>query len=82
MVLEPSINNFPPFNPKATMFIDIRWTRSGDSSIGIINLQTYNLGGILHTNIAQNIAIGGGAANNVTYTSDPSSNYTPPTSIF
>ena len=80
MVLEPSINNFPPFDPKTTMFIDIRWTRSGDSPVGIVNLQTYNLGGVLHRNIVQNIAIGGGAANNTGYTSEPSPNYTPPTS--
>jgi hypothetical protein len=50
--LDTNITNFPPFNAKDPMFIDIKWTRAGDSTIGIIELSSYNLQGTLLRNIS------------------------------
>ena len=45
--LENNINNFPPFDSKYTMYIDIRWIRKGESVSGIINLSGFELQGSL-----------------------------------
>jgi hypothetical protein len=42
-----NIMNFIPFDPKYDMFIDVRWTRSGDSNTGNLSLLSYNLTGHL-----------------------------------
>jgi len=49
--LKNDIDNFPPFDPKDPLFIDIKWTREGSSTIGIIRLLEYKLGGLLERNI-------------------------------
>ena len=48
MILDALIDNFPPFDPKYKMYIDIKWTRIGDSNIGVVKLLNYNLYGSLH----------------------------------
>jgi hypothetical protein len=45
--LDSVVDNFPPFDTKYPMFIDIKWTRVGDSEIGIIELINYVLIGNL-----------------------------------
>jgi hypothetical protein len=35
------ITNFPPFDPKYNMFIDVKWIRKGDSKIGQIKIINY-----------------------------------------
>ena len=48
--LKSNIDNFPPFDPKDPLFVDIKWTREG-STIGIIRLLEYKLSGLLEANI-------------------------------
>jgi len=48
--LKSNIDNFPPFDPKDPLFVDIKWTREG-STIGIIRLLEYKLSGLLEVNI-------------------------------
>ena len=48
--LKSNIDNFPPFDPKDPLFVDIKWTREG-STIGIIGLLEYKLRGLLEANI-------------------------------
>ena len=48
--LKSDIDNFPPFDPKDPLFVDIKWTREG-STIGIIRLLEYKLSGLLEANI-------------------------------
>ena len=50
--LESNITNFPPFDPKDDMYIDIKFERSGPSTIGIISLNSYELKGTVSRNIA------------------------------
>jgi hypothetical protein len=52
--LSQSINNFPAFDSKYEMFIDIKWTRNGESSTGIISLSSYNLSGLVNRAFAAN----------------------------
>lgn len=52
--LKQEIENFPPLDPKSLLFIDIKWTRTGDSSTGVISLLSYNLSGSIQRNISQN----------------------------
>ena len=51
------INNFIPFDPSYNMFIDIRWTRAGDSNIGVISLLDYILSGSLDKNLTDGLSI-------------------------
>jgi hypothetical protein len=51
MDLEDNITNFPPFDPKDPMFIDIKWERFGTSDIGTIYLTDYTLSGSINRNI-------------------------------
>ena len=48
--LKSNIDNFPPFDPKDPLFVDLKWTREG-STIGIIRLLEYKLSGLLEANI-------------------------------
>jgi len=41
------IHDFIPFDPKYDMFVDVRWTRSGDSTTDSISVLSYNLTGSL-----------------------------------
>ena len=50
--LDTNITNFPLFNAKDTMFIDIMWTRADDSTIETIELNSYNLQGTVLRNIS------------------------------
>ena len=49
--LKSDIDNFPPFDPKDPLYVDVKWTRVGSSTIGIIRLLEYKLGGLLERNI-------------------------------
>jgi hypothetical protein len=49
--LKFDIDNFPPFDPKDPLYVDVKWTRVGSSTIGIIRLLEYKLGGLLERNI-------------------------------
>ena len=48
--------NFPPFDPKYDMFIDIKWIRVGDSYSGTIKLLEYLLTGSLDRNVNDGLA--------------------------
>lgn len=52
MKLDSEINNFPPFDPKDRMYIDIKWVREGSIDTGNIKLVDYNLEGYLLRNIS------------------------------
>jgi hypothetical protein len=56
LVLDKSINNFPPFDSKYNMFIDIKWTREGESILGSIKLLNYNLSGSLDRDVKNGLA--------------------------
>ena len=43
--LNSNITNFPPFNTTDTMYLDVRFVRSGSSTIGTIKLLDYNISG-------------------------------------
>jgi hypothetical protein len=45
--LNSEINNFPPFSPLDSMYIDIKFVRVGDKEDGEIKLKSYNLSGEL-----------------------------------
>ena len=49
--LKTDIDNFPPVDPKDPLFIEIKWVRSGSSTIGIVRLLDYKLEGTLVRNI-------------------------------
>ena len=49
--LKSDIDNFPPFDPKDPLYVDVKWTRGGSSTIGIIRLLEYKLSGLLEVNI-------------------------------
>ncbi len=46
--LDETISNFPLFDPKYDLFIEIKWIRSGESNIGEIHLTSYELSGIYY----------------------------------
>lgn len=46
--LDTNISNFPPFDPKDKLNIDIKWERSGYSTIGHISLYDYFLYGTIY----------------------------------
>ena len=50
--LNSNITNFPPFDPKDTMFIDIKWVRDGININGIITLTDYTLSGNLERTLS------------------------------
>ena len=52
--LSSSIINFPPVNSKDKLFLDVKWVREGDNSMGLIYLLEYNLEGTLDNNIIDN----------------------------
>lgn len=45
--LKTNITDFPLINTKDPLFIDIKWVRSGTSTIGSIRLLEYNLDGLI-----------------------------------
>lgn len=49
--LDNCIENFPPFNVKNTMYIDVKWERTGESTIGDIQLNSYGLNGVINRNL-------------------------------
>lgn len=49
--LNRNIDNFPEIDSKDKLYIDIRWTREGNSTIGNIRLLEYNLVGKLERNL-------------------------------
>lgn len=48
--LNTNITNFPLIDSKDPLFMDIKWTRSGKSSIGDIGLISYEIDGIVERN--------------------------------
>lgn len=48
--LKTNITNFPLINTKDPLFIDIKWIRSGTSTIGSIRILEYNLEGSIERN--------------------------------
>ena len=48
---EARITNFPPFSSKDPMYLDLKFTRSGNSNVGQIKLLDYELTGSLERNI-------------------------------
>ena len=50
-----NFDNFPPFDPKYNMFIDIKWVRMGSSTIGEIKILNYNLEGSLYREISNGL---------------------------
>ena len=48
--LKANITDFPLINTKDPLFIDIKWVRSGTSTIGAIRLLEYNLDGLIDRN--------------------------------
>lgn len=63
---EARITNFPPFSAKDTMYLDLKFTRSGSSTIGSIKLLEYELKGSLDRNISDGLSLV-----TVTSTTDP-----------
>jgi len=49
--LPNSIKEFPPFNSTDTMYFDLRLTRKGSSTIGVIKLIDYTLTGVCSRNL-------------------------------
>lgn len=49
--LDVNIQNFPPWTSTDTMYIDIKFIRTGDSDINSIQLLSYNLKGNLRRNV-------------------------------
>jgi len=50
MELKTNITDFPLINTKDPLFIDIKWIRSGPSTVGSIRLLEYNLEGSIERN--------------------------------
>jgi hypothetical protein len=71
--LNSQINNFPPFDPKQTLYIDVKWTRAGDSNTGVITLLNYNLSGSVARNIVTDFTSGSVISS---YIPNPTPNYT------
>ena len=44
-IKEGQLLNFPPFDNKDQMFVDIKWERIGTSTLGVIKLTDYTLSG-------------------------------------
>jgi hypothetical protein len=53
---EARITNFPPFSSKDPMYLDLRFLRSGTSTIGSIKLLEYELKGSLERNISNGLS--------------------------
>jgi hypothetical protein len=49
LLLEEEINNFPPFDPRDPMYLEIKWERAGTNAIGTIKLNDYEIIGNLAT---------------------------------
>ena len=47
--LTEEITNFPPFDPKDSMYLEVKWERAGTNTTGIIKLTDYILTGQLAT---------------------------------
>jgi len=45
MDLNTTINNFPPFDPKDILYVDVRWTRQGSYIGGTVSLTGFTLTG-------------------------------------
>jgi hypothetical protein len=59
--LNSEINNFPPFSPLDSMYIDIKFVRVGNKEDGEIKLKSYNLSGELLQDISDgNIQVSSG----------------------
>jgi hypothetical protein len=47
--LNESITNFPPYDPKDPMYVEIKWERGGTNTVGVIKLTDYELLGEIAT---------------------------------
>lgn len=75
--LNSSVSNFPQFDPKYKMFIEVRWTRVGDSNIGVVKLKDYILQGVYEGDVVVNDFSG-----QVKSITNESTNFTQPTQIY
>jgi len=50
MDLHNSFDNAPPLDPASPLFIDVKWIRTGTSTIGDIRLLSYEINGVLDQN--------------------------------
>lgn len=55
--LKRNIDNFPQWDPKTPLFLDIKWVRAGSSEIGTIRILEYSLEGELERSIADDGSI-------------------------
>ena len=53
--LKRNIDNFPPVDPRDSLFLDIKWVRDGLSETGTIRLLEYSIDGITERNIPESI---------------------------
>ena len=47
--LTEDITNFPPFDPKDSMYLEIKWERAGTNATGVIKLTDYEINGVIAT---------------------------------
>lgn len=47
--LPEEITDFPPFDPKDPMYLEVKWERSGTNTVGVIKISDYELTGTIAT---------------------------------
>ena len=56
--LKRVVDNFPIIDTKDPFFLDIKWVRSGSSTVGTIRILEYSIEGVLERNVAENAGDG------------------------
>jgi len=59
MEMKSIVDNFPPFDPKDLLFLDVKWVREGFNNTGFVRLLDYEI----KINITRNISDDGGVVN-------------------
>lgn len=54
--LDNSFSNFPPYDPKSKMTMEVKWTRCGSSDTGSIYLMSFNFIGNLKRNVTTGLS--------------------------
>ena len=57
MDLNKNIDNFPQWDPKTPLFLDIKWVRAGNSEIGTIRILEYSLKGEIERSVVDDGSI-------------------------
>lgn len=52
MILDSTFSNYPPLDPKDLLYVDIKFTRSGTNTVGVIKLIEYEIQGLLDLPVA------------------------------